>query len=981
MKKIKTWVCVALAVLTAFSAFPPQALIFAQARVPASTEMRGLWVTTAYNLDWPSRRGLSNAELRREADVILDRAVSQGINAIFLQVRPVADAFYRSEIFPWSHLITGTQGQAPADGFDPLEYWITEAHTRGIELHAWLNPYRITFPNQHITDPNELSANHPARLNPNTVIAYRTSLFFDPGNPAARQIILDGVADLLRNYNLDGIHLDDYFYPSRTFPDAETFARYGGGMDLHDWRRENVNTLIRDLQTVVRETRPQARFGVSPFAIWQNASSSPLGSATRGNESYHSMYADSRRWVQEGWIDYIVPQIYWFAGFEVACYEVLLTWWEDVVRGTGVDLYIGHAVYREVEDRPNWRGEIVRQLERNSRSDVVRGSIFFRARHMDSTVGAAIGDFYGRHVPAEVPTPPADAPVVLMQNLMVVQPRVGFPAMNNASNLYFFGSGVPGVPVYVNGQLVTNRTAEGFFSVFLPLSHGQNTFTFTQEGQTAVTRTVQNNPPPPAAPPATMAVAVTNAFPAANEYARVGTTLTLSANAPAGATVTAEIGGQTVRLTQATNTGLTATANNVIAARFTGEFTLNSSAAADAITDVGRPVYTMTWNGQTRTATAVGTIRQIGPAAPFFAEINVDSAWVFPGPTTTGGSHWQMHRGQRDRVAAISGGWTRLASGPWIENANVRTFRDANITPSDALGFFSEGRYVRGEFQDAVVWEIPFNPAVFAEFDGRELVVALGMQNSAPPIFHNLPDTIFSEIRTGTHNGAPAYFMTLRDGESLEGFYTEHSHGQLALILRRRRTLTPGNYPFAGFTFVVDAGHGGTDPGALGPMGAAMTEAMIVLRHANLLRDRLENLGAEVVMTRATDVFSTPQARVPISRAAKPDMFISLHMNSTAETTNATNIHGFTVWYRNQNSRPAAEAFMRSMRYVNPLTNRNNAPNNANFYVCRPVWAPSILLEGSFMNNINDFAWMINERRQSDYVWGIVNALLRYYAR
>jgi len=986
-----------LAVVFAVSVFPVQAFSNeAQAQaVPASVEMRGLWVTTAYNLDWPSRRGLSNAELRAETDAILARAVSQGINAIFLQVRPTADAFHRSEIFPWSHLLSGTQGEAPADGFSPLEYWITRAHALGIEVHAWLNPYRITFPNQHITDPANLSENHPARLNPSLAIAYGTSLFFDPGNPAARQLILDGVEELLRNYNLDGIHLDDYFYPSRNFPDGATFARYGAGMDLHDWRRENVNELVRGLQTTVRETNPRARFGISPFAIWKNEGSNPLGSATRGNESFHSMYADTRLWVTEGWLDYIAPQIYWFEGNPAACYEIVLTWWEDLVRGTDVSLYIGHSVYREVLEWQNWQGEIVRQLERNARSDVVRGSIFFRERHMNSHVGEAIGEFYRRVIPAEVPTPPADAPTVLMDTLMVVQPRANFPAMTDASNFYFFGSGVPNVPIYVNGQLITNRTAEGFFSVFLPLTHGQNSFTFTQAGQNSITRVITNNPPAAAAPPATMAVGITNVFPAANEYAVWGTQLTLSATAPAGATVTAEIGGQTVTLSQTTNTGRTATADNIISARFEGSLLLNNGAVdtvpqqeanPDAIIDIGRPVYTSYWNGQTHTATAAGSIRQLGTHAPFFAEVTAETAWAFPGATTTGGSHWMLQRGQRCRVTRISGNWTRLASGIWLENANIRTFRDtgflppvAQNTPEFNLGFFSEGRYVVGEYRDAIVWEVPFHPAAYAEFNGTELILTLGMNSPLPPVFFNPTEAMFSAIRIGVHNGAPAYFMTLREGANLEGFYTEYSNGQLALILRRRRSLTQGNYPFAGFTFVLDAGHGGNDPGAVGPMGAAMTESMLVLRHAQLLQERLEMLGANVIQVRANDTRFELIDRVHANRAAKPDMFISLHTNATAETTNATNIHGFTVWYRNQNSRPAAATFMNSMRYVNPITNRNNSPNNANFFVTRPVWSPAILLEASFTNNIHDFSWMINPRRQVDYAWGIVNALLRYY--
>jgi N-acetylmuramoyl-L-alanine amidase len=199
------------------------------------------------------------------------------------------------------------------------------------------------------------------------------------------------------------------------------------------------------------------------------------------------------------------------------------------------------------------------------------------------------------------------------------------------------------------------------------------------------------------------------------------------------------------------------------------------------------------------------------------------------------------------------------------------------------------------------------------------------------------------------------------------------------LVLRRRRALTPGNFPFDGFTFVLDAGHGGTDPGALGPMGGEYAEKHIVMDVTLKLAERLEKLGAEVHLVRGGDYDVPLLTRTHLSREVKPDMFISIHSNSTAETTNATNIHGLTMWYRNPTSQPAAQALFERLRFVNPLSNRANSINQSNFFVCRPVWSPSVLIELSFTNNINDFAWMVNPARQVDMAWGIVNALLGYY--
>ncbi|MCL2361136.1 MAG: family 10 glycosylhydrolase [Defluviitaleaceae bacterium] len=979
MKKFQTPFVLILCIVALLLAFAPNAQVIGQP-VPASTEMRGLWVTSAYNLDFPSRRGMSPAEMRREIDEILGRAYVLGINAVFVQVRPAADALYQSDYFPWSAMISGTQGQAPPDGFDPLAYWIERAHALGIEVHAWINPYRITYPNENITDVRRLAPGHPARENPSWAVAYGSSLFFDPGLPEVRQLIADGVAHIIRNYDIDGIHLDDYFYPSRDFPDSVSFAAHGGGMNIHDWRRENINEMIRLLQATVRNLDPDVRFGVSPRAIWMNRSNDPRGSDTRGSESFHSQYADTRRWVLEGWVDYIVPQIYWYFGFEVADYERVLTWWEDLVRDTDVCLYIGLAVYREVLGRPNWEGVILQQLYRNAESDVVRGNIFFRYTHMVGALGDDIGRFFDRHIPEATPTPPA-APLFYIEDLLVAQPRRDMTVVD-AAGFNFFGSSVPSLPLYVNGEPVTNRTGEGFFSIFMPLVRGDNSFTFTQEGQPSVTRVITNNAPAQATPTPPMTTAtVTNVLPAYDEWARVGETVQLAATAPGGATVTVQIGNETIQLTQV-NPDLRATAGNIVPARFTGTFTPNANAASDAVTDLGRPVYSMTWNGITANATAAGRITQIGPDARVYAEVTAEYTWLFPGATITGGSHWLVHRGQIDRVVAVQGEWTRLASGVWTQSANLRRWVEtAEPSPLVALaGYLSEGRYILGENHDKIIWNSDIFPIVYAEFDGEELIVTMGFQDSLPPIFYTPGSTMFDEIHIGTHNGAPAYFMTMDPDSRLEGFYIEYEDGELRLVLRHRRALAEGDYPLAGFTFVLDAGHGGDDPGALGPMGAELPEAEIVLTNALLLAERLRLLGAEVTIIRDTaESFYTLQERVNISRRIMPDMFISIHANSTAETTNAANIHGFTMWYRNPNSLPAATHFMNSLHYINPLTTRHPTVHQANFFVVRPVWATSVLVEISFMNNIQDFAWMINPRYQNELVWGMVNAILGYY--
>jgi uncharacterized lipoprotein YddW (UPF0748 family) len=365
----------------------------------AAKDFRAAWVCSILNIDFPSRTGLGNAELKKEIDAIVAKAAALNLNALIVQVRPSGDALYKSNFFPWSEYLSGVQGVAPKDGFDPLEYWVESAHKKGLELHAWINPYRVTHTSAKITDPNKLANGNPAKINPSRVIEYNGALYYDPGMYINKKLVINGVAEIVRNYDVDGIHLDDYFYPGSDFPDDASYEKYGRGIDRGDWRRGNVNDVIKGIQRIVARQEKNIRFGVSPSAIWMNSSSSPLGSDTRGNESYKSLYADTRRWVKSGWLDYICPQIYWYRGFEIAEYTKVLDWWAKVCEGTGVDLYVGLAAYREHEsggDDENWNGEIVGQLKHNASKypKAIKGEVFFRYGSLQGELGRQIAEFY-----------------------------------------------------------------------------------------------------------------------------------------------------------------------------------------------------------------------------------------------------------------------------------------------------------------------------------------------------------------------------------------------------------------------------------------------------------------------------------------------------------------------------------------------------------------------------------------------------------
>jgi N-acetylmuramoyl-L-alanine amidase len=279
-----------------------------------------------------------------------------------------------------------------------------------------------------------------------------------------------------------------------------------------------------------------------------------------------------------------------------------------------------------------------------------------------------------------------------------------------------------------------------------------------------------------------------------------------------------------------------------------------------------------------------------------------------------------------------------------------------------------------------IIWKSSVYSTLNVDFDGAKLTVRFGMQKNAPQHAINPFGTMFENISIGTEAGAPCYNLTLKTGAKLEGYYVDFQNNELRLHLKKRKALAPGDKPLTGFSFVIDAGHGDTDTGAVGPMGAAMCEKMINLANSKKLASKLAELGANVKTVRDTDVFYSLYQRTEISRGNNPDLFISLHCNSMPETTDASNIRGLTVWYRNKSSLPLADSFTTSLFRINPGTTRASQTSyQSNFYVCRPPWAPSIIIEASFMCNIDDFAWLINDAMQVEYTTAIANAILAYY--
>ncbi len=347
------------------------------------SEIRGVWIASVENIDFPSRPGLSAQKMRADLRKIVRTAKETGLNMIAFQVRPTCDALYRSSLFPVSSYLAGEQTDTLPYGFDPLDYLLRIAHREGIAVHAWVNPLRVTMGKQNDpkTDPASLHPMNPARLHPEWTVPYPDGkLYFNCGLPEVRELIAAGVREIAAHYPVDGIVFDDYFYPypgpGGKFDDDAAYAAYGNGLSLDDWRRENVNRMVAACYRAVKESRPSALFGIAPFGIWRNDDGKNGGSATNGLSSADRIYCDALAWMKEGTVDYMAPQIYWSFAFQIARFDILADWWEkECEKYPSVTYLICHPVYRAKNfDNPH---EIADQIRYAEKLEKYRGAIHY----------------------------------------------------------------------------------------------------------------------------------------------------------------------------------------------------------------------------------------------------------------------------------------------------------------------------------------------------------------------------------------------------------------------------------------------------------------------------------------------------------------------------------------------------------------------------------------------------------------------------
>lgn len=347
-------------------------------------EFRAVWIASVDNIDWPLKGMTSPDAQKKEFIRQLDLHKQNGMNAVIVQVRPAADAFYPSQYEPWSQWLTGTQGRPPSPYYDPLKFMIDETHKRGMEFHAWANPYRADFS----IGKSSIAPNHVTKTHPGWFLTYGDKKYFDPANKETQRFVVNVISDIVRRYDVDAIHMDDYFYPYRIagkeFPDSDAYKRSGSKLSKDDWRRSNVDSVIRMLAIAIKKEKPTVQFGISPFSVWRNKDKDPRGSDSQaGQTNYDDLFADILLWLNEKWIDYVAPQLYLEIGHDKIDYKKLLDWWSK--NSFGRHLYIGHGIYRAGTNTA-WKNpdELPNQIKLLRQYKNVQGSIYFSSKSFNN---------------------------------------------------------------------------------------------------------------------------------------------------------------------------------------------------------------------------------------------------------------------------------------------------------------------------------------------------------------------------------------------------------------------------------------------------------------------------------------------------------------------------------------------------------------------------------------------------------------------
>ncbi len=928
--------------------------------VTAGQELRGVWVASVSNINFPSKQNLSEDEMKQELDAIVETAREANLNAIFFQAIPSSDALYASAVYPWSKFLTGTQGKAPENGFDPLAYITEKAHSLDIELHAWMNPYRVTT--SAGTDLSSLAETHPARVHPEYCVNYGGKYYYNPAIPEVRAMIADEAKYIVQNYDVDGIHIDDYFYPypedGAIFDDSAQYALSDGTLSLDDWRRNNVNQTVKLIYDQVKSISPDCAFGVSPFGIYANkGSGSPVtGSDTKGLESYFSLYCDPITWAKEGYVDYLAPQIYWNFSSSAAPFDVIARWWNANLDGTGVKLYIGHALYKIKEFPEN---EIAIQAEFARTLRCYSGSIYYGYADLAAnTLGIKdkLCELYSIPLPKQYTSSAVTS---------INYPQDGY--QNSSGSQYMLGSSDISLPLSLNGDAVS-RTKGGYFGFFTNLSSGKNNYTLNQ-GDSAVSHSVTYSTSTQTAPVdnTMQSFDILNPSPSTETWISGKATVSFSCTAPAGSKVTVTVGGNTCTLSP--TLGRKSSGSSYIKEVYKGSITFGNLAKEGEIIDLGTITFTATKGSESKTL-KVALMKEIGEGALIYAQVDKDYTYLKKSPSSSFyDDYTPSSPGMRDYIVGFDSGYYKLKFGGYVSSEDVTVvegqplYKNAILSAESEVVEDTHQTYKKNytELRFGVLENVPIDVWV----NGKEVTIVLydTLPETMPKM--NLVDNpLFSSVtvKAGASGKTVLYTATLKDEKNYYGFNLEYDSSFVKIKFNNPVGLSDSaEKPLSGKVIYVDAGHGGTDIGARGPgePELGMFESNLNLLIANSLVEKLTALGATVYTTRTEDVTYDLYERLDMISAVVPDLLISVHHNSVADSVNATRARGYLGLYSNNSGILLAETVSDSV--CSSLNRFQRTTAYQKLAVARDHRFPSTLCEMSFISNVEEFQWTLTE--------------------
>ncbi len=929
--------------------------------VVSGDEMRGVYIASVHNINFPSRPGLSEAELKRELDEIVSLSAEIGFDTIYFQVRPTADALYCSDVFPSSRFLVSQEGDALS--FDVLQYLIEQAAQCQIKVVAWVNPYRIT--NSSASSQEEalasLSELNPAKIHPEWTVFYQGKLYFDPALPQVRELILKGIEELCC-YDIEGILYDDYFYPYPSgnvpFDDESSYQQYGNQMNRSDFRRHNINLLVENTYRRIKAINPDMTFGVSPSGIWQNASSDPRGSQTLGLEAYSAVYADALTWIEGGYIDYISPQIYWERGHQAADFSTLTRWWSAQVDGTDVKLYISHASYK-VSDFPLGAEEIVAQIRYARAFMGSCGNIqygFADIKSNTSGIKDALTSLYQEPFWEENTNYEIEG---------VSFSRV-YNSMRTTANAQFIScASDPNYPVYLENTKV-GRTKSGFFSYCMPLQTGNNTLSFIQNNKSyalSIKRISQENTAVP--------FEISSITPSQNGVIVLsGFKLDVTAEAPSGSRVTVTLHGETFPLRAVPNATSDSQTSLYCASITVPDFPGNGEEIA-----IGALIFTCERQGVT--AVKNGPEVSVLPRDKILvATVNRDNV---PLKKTPYSSFYEdptpSSVGMQDRIIGCQDGYYRLRFGAFIAMSDV-TVSEGNDFSSSLVSIYSEADEI--------------NSSLYITSNGKPPINVTIVEDTVSVIFYSSYSSCYGEIALSetdhlfescrVHSNAAKNTVTinliLHSKQNFYGFDIEYDPNGIRVAFRQPQSLNDGALPLTGKTVVIDAGHGGNDFGALGFI-RGYDEKELNLKIALALEQILREKGATVILSRSVDETVSLTDRMQLLHSCQPDFSISIHHNSVHESSDANQSGGTLGLYWASSGLSLAERVTSAVS--DSIGTMEVGVRSQELALCRNHRFPQALIEVSFICNPSEYHFAITERYSDHVATGIWQGIEDWY--